>query len=278
MNAPSLLRTPCASLPAARTPPRPAFSTSGSGFTLVEILLAMAILSLVLVAIYSTWTAILRASKTGTEAAAAVQRARMAGHIIEESLGSVVAFALNQRYYGFVAENGGDAYLSFVTRLSSPSFPRAGKFSGLDLRRVTFSVETGRDGNRDLVLRQAPLLMEMDEDEQNYPLILAKNVQDFKTEFWDQRLQDWTDEWRQTNLLPVMVKVTLKLANSRYASQVHDQVTRIVTLPSSGVPPGWQAIQPNAPPPTNAPPVGRGGAPNAPAVPLPALPAPTPVR
>ena len=36
-------------------------------FTLVEILISIGILGLVLVAIYSSWTAILRASKVGLE-------------------------------------------------------------------------------------------------------------------------------------------------------------------------------------------------------------------
>jgi prepilin-type N-terminal cleavage/methylation domain-containing protein len=55
------------------------FQPSYAAFTLVEILIALGILSMVLAAIYSSWTAILRASKVGLEAAAAVQRARIAG-------------------------------------------------------------------------------------------------------------------------------------------------------------------------------------------------------
>jgi type II secretion system protein J len=215
---------------------------SCGAFTLVEILVAIGIFSMVLAAIYSTWTAILRSSKVGLEAAAAVQRARIASRTIEETLGSVQSFALNRNYYAFVSENGSEALLSFVSRLS-PSFPRSGKFAGLDVRRVTFSVEQGRDGGRQLVLRQAPLLMEMDKDEKNYPLVVAKNVKEFKTEFWDTRLQDWIDEWKQTNQIPTMVRVTLKLADSAYSTQVRQQVTRIVSLPSVTVQPGWQTPQ-----------------------------------
>jgi type II secretion system protein J len=209
-------------------------------FTLVEILIAIGIFSMVLAAIYSTWTAILRSSKVGLEAAAAVQRARIAGRTIEETLGSVQAFALNQNYYAFVAENGSDAMLSFVSRLS-PSFPRSGKFAGLDVRRVTFSLESSPDGGRQLVLRQNPVLMEMDKDEQNYPLVLAKNVKEFKTEFWDTRLQDWTDEWKFTNQIPTLVRVNLSLGDNKYSSQVRQAVTRIVSLPSVMVPPMWQS-------------------------------------
>ena len=212
----------------------------GNAFTLVEILVALGIFSLVLLAIYSTWTAILRSTKVGLDAAAAVQRARIAGRTIEETLGSVQSFSLNLNYYAFVAENGSDATLSFVSRLS-PSFPRSGKFAGLDVRRVTFSVESAPGGGRQLVLRQNPLLMDMDKDEKNYPLVLAKNVKEFKTEFWDQRMHDWIDDWKQTNQLPVLVRVTLSLADNAFSSQVRQSVTRIVSLPSVTVLPNWQA-------------------------------------
>jgi type II secretion system protein J len=231
-------------LPASSTNTRilratPRQASSAQAFTLIEILIAIGIFTMVLAAIYSTWTAILRASKVGLEAAAAVQRARIAGRTIEETLGSVQSFTLNQAYYAFVAENGSEATLSFVSRLS-PSFPRSGKFAGLDVRRVTFSLEPSHDGGHQLVLRQTPLLMEIDKDEKNYPLILARNVKEFKTEFWDTRLLDWIDEWKQTNQIPPMVKVTLKLADNAFSSQVRQQVTRIVSLPSVTVQPGWQ--------------------------------------
>jgi type II secretion system protein J len=222
---------------------------------LVEILIALGIFSMILAAIYSSWTAILRASKVGRDAAAAVQRARMAGRTIEESLGSVLSFGAHQQfhpeYYSFLAKNGSEASVSFVSRLS-PSFPRSGKFAGLDVRRVTFSLEQ-RGGVQELVLRQQPLLMDMDVDEKNFPLVLAKYVKEFKTEFWDPRLQDWMDEWKQTNQLPVLVKVSLKLADNQFSSQVRQQVTRIVSLPAVTVQPAWQLPRagpgnPNLPP------------------------------
>jgi general secretion pathway protein J len=218
-------------------------SSQRAAFTLIEILIAIGIFSMVLAAIYSTWTAILRATKVGQDAAAAVQRARIAGRTIEETLGSVQSFSLNINYYAFLAENGSEPTLSFVSRLS-PSFPRSGKFAGLDVRRVTFSLEAAPDGGKQLVLRQNALLMEMDKDEKNYPLVLAKNVKEFKTEFWDNRLQDWIDEWKQTNQLPVLVKVSLSLADNKFSSQVRQSVTRIVSLPSVTVLPVWQAPRP----------------------------------
>jgi general secretion pathway protein J len=235
----------------------PRAQRSACGFTLVEILIAIGILGLILTAIFSSWTAILRASKTGLDAAAAVQRARIAARTIEESLGSTEGFVANQQYYSFAAENGSEAYLTFVARLSK-SFPRSGKFGDLDVRRLTYSVEQSPEGGHQLVLRQTPLIMDMDIDEKEHPIVLAKNVREFKTEFWDGKMQDWSDEWKQagSNTLPVMVKVTLKLADNPYSTVVREQVTRIVSLPSVAVQTVWQ--MPRAPGQPGGPPIQPG--------------------
>ncbi len=211
------------------------------GFTLIEILVALAIFGLVVTAIYSGWIAILRASKTGLEAAAQAQRERIAIHTIEGALTAARSFAADSQHYGFVAENGSEPMLSFVARLPK-SFPRSGKFGDLDVRRVSFSVESEQDSQRQLVLRQSPILMEFNQDEKEHPLVLAKNVKELLFEFMDTRTGEWAEEWNQTNSLPRMMKVTLRLAssNQRYASQAQEEITCIVTIPSVTVPVTWQ--------------------------------------
>jgi len=228
-----------------------------SAFTLVEIMIAITILTLVLAAIYSTWTAILRSSKVGLNAAASVQRARVAVSTIEESLGSAQLFVKNTPYYAFMANNGSDASLSFVARLDK-FFPRAGKFGDLDVRRVTFSVEAAPDSTKELVLRQQALLMDLDNDEKNHPLVLAKNLKDFQMQFWDNRLNDWNDEWPQTNTLPRLIMITLKVADRADSTRADEVITRIVSIPSIPVQPGWQLplnmMNNQIPPQTNPPP------------------------
>lgn len=236
---------------------KPTNPQRAGGFTLIEILVALGIFGLVLMAIYASWTAILKASKAGLEAAAQAQRERIAIHMIEEALAASRSFAADLQHYAFVAENGSEATLSFVARLSK-SFPRSGKFGDLDVRRVTFSVESGRDAQRQLVLRQSPILMEFDEDEKEHPLVLAKNVKELLLEFWDTRANDWMAEWKQTNSLPTMMKVTLRLAspNERHYSQQDEEITRVVALPSITVPAAWQVPNlsrdrdPSRPPPS----------------------------
>ena len=231
---------------ASRSPRR------GRAFTLIEIMVAMAILGMIVMAIYSSWMAIVKGRAVGVAAATAAQRERMSIRVIEEALMSAQLFAENAKLYSFVAENGSDdASLSFVSRLTD-SFLRSGKFEGFNVRRVTFSIEAGKSSlgygseNR-LVLRQNPILLEMDKDEVDNPIVLARNVKEFKVEFWDTRLGDWIDEWTTTNQLPKLVKVFLSVNRENkkgyQASKAYDEVTRIIGLPSTGVPSGWQMPQ-----------------------------------
>jgi prepilin-type N-terminal cleavage/methylation domain-containing protein len=235
-------------------------------FTLIEIMIAIGIFAMVLAAIYSSWTAILRASKTGLDVAASVQRSRMAIRMLEDSLGSAQSFAATLPYYYFLAENGNEATLSFVARLAK-SFPRSGKFGDLDVRRLTFSVEAGPDGGRQLVLRQMPLMMEApDVDEKQHPIVLAKNVKAFEMQFWatDKNPPDWVDEWKEqkTNQLPKLVMVTLKVADNPRNPQAQEEITRIISLPAVTVQRVWQAPQgpgqPPGPPGALPPPQIRG--------------------
>ena len=200
----------------------------------------MAILSLVVAAIYSTWMVVVRGSRVGLEAAAAVQRSRLAIHTLEQGLTAARSFAGTIEHYAFTGENGSDARLSFVARLPK-SFPRSGKFGDFDMRRVIFSIESGEDYGRQLVLRQHPVLMEMDIDEEEHPVVLARNVQDFEMEFWDMRSQEWLDEWTETNQMPLMVRFTLRLGgNATGASPALEESIRTVSLAAITVQPVWQ--------------------------------------
>ena len=219
---------------------------SSSAFTLMEIMIAIGLLSMIIASVYAVWTAILRSSRVGKDTAVAVQRARITVRILEDSLSSAECFMKNSDYYGFVAENGDEPTLSFVARLAK-SFPRSGKFGDLDVRRLEFSVERGTDTPHELVLRQRPLLMEFDQEEKDHPIILAKNVRAFEMKFYDKDKpptgsspDDWPDEWTQTNKLPTLVQVTVRIGDNASMSSAEEVVTRIVSIPSIQVRPEYR--------------------------------------
>lgn len=203
------------------------------GFTIIEIMTAMIIFGMIVAAIFASWSAIVHGSVAGNRAAVKVQRSRIALQWLEESLGSARSFVADVQYYTFDAENGSEPYLSFVSKLP-PSFPRSGRWPETNVRRVTFSVERGDNSTKRLVLRQSPVLMDMDEDEQNYPVVLSSDVKKFEMEFWDKQKGDWLDEWTQTNQIPQMVKFTMQLSDDQ------TELTRIVSLPAVAVQSMWQ--------------------------------------
>src|ERR1035437_1829374 len=218
------------------------------GFSLLEILLALTIFAMVLTAIYSSWIAIMRSSKIGLEAAADVQRARISIQTLEDALSCARSFAADVNHYSFIGENGSQASLSFVAQLPE-GFPRSGKFGDFDVRRVTFALEPGPDSGNQFVLRQNPILMDLDKDELQHPIVLARNVKEFDMAFWNPTKAEWMEEWNQTNQMPLMVKVTLVFNGPKNSSQGLSETTRVIGLPSVMVQANWQT-----------PGAGRGGA------------------
>ena len=219
---------------------------STSAFTLIEIMIALVIFSTVIIAIYSTWTAILRSTKVGHDAAAAVQRERIAVRALEEAILSVQMFQENIRYYSFEADTSSDfAALSFVARLPK-SFPRSGNFGDQAVRRVTFAVEARKGSGNELVLRQRPILFEPNVDEDENPLVLARDVKEFTVEFLGPRSQDWEPEWLYTNQLPRKIRFSLAFGTAGPKTDATGEaITRMITLNKLPIPSGMQIAAPS---------------------------------
>jgi hypothetical protein len=117
-------------------------------------------------------------------------------------------------------------------------FPRNGRFGDFNLRRLTFTLESGPDSERDLVLRQNPILMDMDSDERSAPLVLARDVSVFTVECWNTNTLEWVGEWDDTNSIPSILRVGLVFGGS---TDSHNQasalaITRVITTPSMMLP------------------------------------------
>jgi type II secretory pathway pseudopilin PulG len=222
---------------------------------MVEVMIAIFIMAFIMAAIYSSWSAITRSSKVGLESAARVQRSRMALRTIVDSLLSVQMFVQNLNYYSFIADTSSDfAYLSLAANLPR-SFPRGGLYGDFTVRRVTFSVEPGNTSGNQLVMWQEPILMETNSADEVGPLVLASDVSLFVLEFWDNRANEWIEEWLYTNQLPKLIRVTLGFGESGYRVP-QEIVSRVVALPAMAVPREYQI-----PPASGAPRPGGANAP-----------------
>jgi prepilin-type N-terminal cleavage/methylation domain-containing protein len=229
---------------------------SRRAFTLIEVMIAMTIFTLVVTAIYSTWDLIWRATRVSRAAAAQVQRQRVAIHTIEDSLTCIQSFQASMQYYSFIVSED-PPELDFTARLPD-NFPRNGKFGDLNVRQLQFTLEAGENSEKDLVLRQKPILLDMDENEKKDPLILARNVQTFKVECWDTNQVEWVTEWDNTNAIPPLIRVSLVLGGNKNdfgGGGPTLSVTRVIAVPSQTMPAAAQAPGFNSSPNPNAPPV-----------------------
>jgi prepilin-type N-terminal cleavage/methylation domain-containing protein len=212
-------------------------------FTLMEVMLALAILAVIVTGIYSTWHSILKGTRVAQDAAAAAQRSRITMHTLREAFSCAVLFNENVKYYSFEGDINGDfSTTSFAARLPK-SFPRSGTFGDLDVRRVTFSVEPGStpENKNQLVLRQSPILMDPTQDEIDNPLVLARNVDKFIVEYWDPQQNDWTTTWANTNALSPMVRFTIELGKSdKFSTAPQEAMFDQVALPAQAVRVEWQ--------------------------------------
>jgi hypothetical protein len=210
-------------------------------------MVAMAIFALVMLAIYSSWSAILRGSKVGLTAAAEAQRTRIAVRAIREALTSAQLYMENARYYWFMADTSGDfAGLTLVSRLPA-SFPGSGLFGNQVLRRVSFTVEPGPNGQHQLLLRQVPLLEPPDTARTPYTTVLAPNVNLFSLQFWNTNTLEWDPEWPWTNQLPKLVRVALSIGPTDRKVTPEDTAVETALVSSMAIPRVFQV-----------PPVRRG--------------------
>lgn len=220
-------------------------------FTLIEIMLALGIFTMLIGALYATWLLVIKATMVGKRVSAQRQRERIAMRAIEDSLTCIQSHQASIYYYLFNIQNGTQPLLSFAAYLPD-SFPRSGEFlndmpdgTSMDyhLRGLVFSLQQEQDGEKDLVLRQSPILMNMSPSEINTPLVLARNVSDFLIECWDTNTAEWDTEWDATNQIPPLVRVTLGFESPNGPKQV---ITREISFPSSTMPSAVQSPSYNA--------------------------------
>ncbi len=209
--------------------------THQSAFTLLEVMVAIFIFALVLTAIYSTWFGILKGTKSGTTAAARVQRSRIAMHAIHDAFLTMVMFNENIKHYYFITESHGDfSAVSMISRLPA-SFPGVGRYGDQIVRRVNFYTEPGKEGGYDLVMSQMPMLLATNSGiVEPYTLVLAKDVSMFVLEYYDIQKGEWLSEWVQTNQLPRLVRFTLGQGKSKSSSYAPDDIeTHLVAVPAN---------------------------------------------
>ena len=220
-----------------------------SAFTLIEIMIAIFIFTLILTAVFSIWHGILRGTAAGVKAVQEVQRSRVTMQCLEQALLSARVFTDNMKYYYFVGDKNA---ISMTCRLPT-EFLGMGFASdpNLRMRRVDFYTQPGPGGGDELVMTHVPILIETNlpgiPGSEAYSKVLARDVTRFEIEFKDPKKDEWVTTWDYTNTMPKLVRVTLGLGKEGSSRSPHDLVSRIIAMPGQNISTLQGAMRPGQP-------------------------------
>ena len=192
----------------ARPPDRRA-----NGFTLVEVLVALAVFVAIMAIVIGAFQSVLQGWERGRRMVDGLHRGEYVMEQLVDALHSAMAYgaARQARAYSYEVDNNGGAQapagtLSWVTTSSALLPPR----SWLEKvpHRLAISIEPQADGQPTLTVRAWPYLADTNTVDFT-PIFRAPDVCGFACQVFNYEQQQWSDDWAASNALPAQVQLTL---------------------------------------------------------------------
>ena len=213
-------------------------------FTLLELISAILILSLVMTVVYGTWSAGMNGWKRCSMVTDAFQRERVVMEALTEMTASLVFFDSTKQIYavqGVHDQDNGDL-VSFVTS-SDAALPQT-LSSVAGLRRVTLYLQRDEQGNPFLAIMNAPALQPPDASTEGEARALSADVVGFGVRYRDALDDTWKDKWDNVHSVPAAIEFTVAFGGTdRRVPPVI--VTRAVDIPMAITALEAQGLQPN---------------------------------
>ncbi|HTS16731.1 MAG TPA: prepilin-type N-terminal cleavage/methylation domain-containing protein [Verrucomicrobiae bacterium] len=223
-------------------------ANSRSGFTLLEVLLAVAVLGMLVMCVYGTWNAALTSWRRGSQVTEDFQRERIVMDALTELTKSAIFFASSPSLYTFVATKNpgiGDS-ISFVT--ASDAYLPPSEAIAAGMRRVVISLEQDEYRRTYLAIVNEPALRPND-DSSLPPLqahVISMDVSGFNVRYRDPRDGNWSDTWEEEQMPPSAVEYTIAFGE-RDGRTPPVVVTRAVEIPVAATIAGGGAPLPGMP-------------------------------
>lgn len=205
-----------------------------SAFTLMELILASAMVAMLSMALYMAFTTALRARDTAVRNVAPVRNAAIAAELIKQDLESVMApTGLLAGDFVGTRQTGGASEMGSVTFFAVGADPNhADEAMSEGIRQVEIACRT--DVNPPVLVRRITRnLLPASSAQEPEEEILARDVRSFTIRYFDG--SSWLDSWDSTtvnNVLPYAVEMVLELEYQR-PSQENGiyRITRVIPLP-----------------------------------------------
>ncbi len=202
------------------------------GFTLLEIMLAVTILSLVMAAVYGIWSTSLTSWKRGMAVADSLQRGRVVLDTLEDLARSAEFYPSKPEDYTVISarDANGSAYISFVT--TSDALLTPSEVTAFGMRRVALAMSRDEKGNPFLGIVSQPALADEPNIKKVDWRVLSKDVVGFGVRYRNPKDGDWSDNWTETNLVPSAIQFTVAFAPDAPGMEPV-VITRAVDLPGA---------------------------------------------
>ena len=215
--------------PVQRPPVPPA---RPAAFTLVELLVALAILSAAMAIAWGALSVSLSAWRRGDDLLTGLRRGESAADDLAMALRSAFFLPSEDGRYGFTLEpRAGDPPADAIrwTSLGGAGAAADAGAPGMP-RRLTFAIERDEEDRPRAVLRAAPSFVEPDEGRPD-PIVRAwPDIVGFACRAWNPTNEIWEAEWTNTNSIPVAVEIALYAAAESDA-EAPTAVRRRIALP-----------------------------------------------
>jgi prepilin-type N-terminal cleavage/methylation domain-containing protein len=229
------------------------------GFTLLELIVAMVILTIAMSIAFQAFSGTIRGWKRGTEVVDGIKHGDFAMNQLASAINSTIYFFNPKKSYAFTFEKD-NAFglpsdtITFVT--ASSAFMPEGSPLQHGPHRIKLYIDKDDYGNPALFAIAFPAIGDIEEYEDEYdavPYLVSRSVQGLEILLWDEELEDWTDEWEKENSIPERVKMMIYVA-----SEDEDEepiiFTRVIDIPVA------KAVEAKLTSPTNTKQSNTGGA------------------
>src|SRR4051812_16816576 len=174
-----------------------------SGFTLLELILAMAMISMLAVSLYATLRVAFKARESATSGIAPMRSANVALDLLGQDLESalpptgVLAGAFLGQHLGDVQSSQDTVEFYCVGSADSLDPPDAAGF-----RKIDVGLEPSTDGGSSMLVRRITNNLLSPQEIQPAEEVLCRNVRSFSARYYDGT--QWYDEWDSTQMGDVL--------------------------------------------------------------------------
>jgi len=208
-----------------------------SGLTLLEMLVAMALMGVLAVSLYASLHIGFRARRSAAAALEPVRTAELAMELVRQDIESALppTGILAGEFIGQDAKDDLQRDADMLLLHSSAHGEDDGQ-SAPDIRRIELAVTSLSDGTGNVLLRRtttnllAPEMVQAEEE------VLCRRVMAFNLRYFDG--SDWLDNWdssTQGDLLPLAIEVTLEVERPEATTPAAGgyRLSRVFLLPCS---------------------------------------------